>query len=87
MCEEIDNCTTYGFYIDQKIYIQKGYYASPRHLVEEIKKSINFQYGLALKIAMLPFQSHMVKTVLESNMMFKILQKSKLFFQKQLQKY
>ena len=39
MCEEID----------QKIYIQKDYYASPRHLVEEIKKSINFQYGLTLK--------------------------------------
>ena len=49
MCEEIDNCTNYGFYIDQKIYIQKGYYASPRHLVEEIQKSINFQYGLTLK--------------------------------------
>ena len=43
MCEEIDNCTTCGFYIDQKIYIVKGYYASPRNLVEEIQKSINFQ--------------------------------------------
>ena len=49
MCEEIDNCTTYGFYVDQTIYIQKGNYASPRHLVEEIQKSINFQYGLTLK--------------------------------------
>ena len=49
MCEEIDNCTTYGFYVDQKIYIQNGYYASPRHLVEEIQKSINFRYGLTLK--------------------------------------
>ena len=49
MCEEIDDCTTYGFYVDQKIYIEKGYYASPRHLVEEIQKSINFQYGLTLE--------------------------------------
>ena len=24
ICEEIDNCTTYGFHIDRKIYIQKG---------------------------------------------------------------
>ena len=31
---------------------------------------------------MLPFQSLMVRTVLESNLMFKILRKSKLFFQK-----
>ena len=73
MCEEIDNCTNYGFYVDQKIYIQNGYYASPRHLVEEIQKSINFQYVLTLKKAMLPLQSLMVKTVLESNLMFKIL--------------
>ena len=87
MCEDIDNCTKYVSYVDQKIYIQNGYYASPRHLVEEIQKSINFRYGLTLKIAMLPFQSLMVKTVLESNLMFKILQKSKLFFQRQLQKY
>ena len=49
MCEEIDNCITYGFYIDQKIYIQNGYYASLRQIVEEIQKSINFQYGLTLK--------------------------------------
>ena len=49
MALSIDNCTIYGFFIDQKIYIQKGYYASPRHLVEEIQKSINFQYGLTLK--------------------------------------
>ena len=49
MCEEIDNCTNYGFFVDQKIHIQNGYYASPRHLVEEIQKSINFQYGLTLK--------------------------------------
>ena len=33
----------------QKIYIQNGYYASPRYLVEEIQKSTNFQYGLTLK--------------------------------------
>ena len=87
MCEEIDNCTTYGFYIDQKIYIQNGYYASPRHLVEEIQKTINFQYGLTLKKAMLTLQFFMVKTVLGSNLMIKILRKSKLFFQRQLQKY
>ena len=87
MCEVIDNCTNYVSYVDQKIYIQNGYYASPRHLVEEIQKSINFRYELTLKIAMLPFQSLMVKTVLESNLMFKILRKSKLFFQRQLQKY
>ena len=43
MCEDIDNCTKYVSYVDQKIYIQKGYYASPRHLVEEIQKSINFR--------------------------------------------
>ena len=49
MCEEIDNCTNNGLYIDQKNYIQNGYYASPRHLVEEIQKTINFQYGLTLK--------------------------------------
>ena len=49
MCEDIDNCTNNGIYIDQKIYIQNGYYASPRHLVEEIQKSINFRYGLTLK--------------------------------------
>ena len=46
---EIDNCTNYGFYVDDKIYIQNGYYASPRHLVEEIQISINFQYGQSLK--------------------------------------
>ena len=49
MCEEIDNCTNYGFYVDLNNHIQNGYYASPRHLVEEIQKSINFQYGLTLK--------------------------------------
>ena len=49
MCQEIDNTTKYGFYVDQKIHIQNSYYASPRHLVEEIKKSINFRYGLTLK--------------------------------------
>ena len=49
MCEEIDNCTNNGLYIDQKNYIQNGYYASPRHLVEEIQRTINFQYGLTLK--------------------------------------
>ena len=42
MCEEIDKCTNYGFYADQKIYIQNGYYASPRHLVEEIQKKYQF---------------------------------------------
>ena len=36
-------------YVDQNIYIQNGYYASPRHLVEEIQKSINFRYGPTLK--------------------------------------
>ena len=56
MCEDIDNCTTYGGYVDMRVFIQNGYYASPRHLVEEIQKSINFRYGLTLKkIAMLPF--------------------------------
>ena len=49
MCEEIDNCSNYGFYVDQKIYIQNGYYAFPRHLVGGIQKSINFQYGQTLK--------------------------------------
>ena len=49
MCEDKDNCTNNGIYIDQKIYIQNGYYASPRHLVEEIQKSTNFRYGLTLK--------------------------------------
>ena len=49
MCEDIDNCTKYVSYVDQKIYIQNGYYASPRHLVEEIQKIINFRYGLTLK--------------------------------------
>ena len=42
MCEEIYNCTNYGFYVDDKIYIQNGYYASPRHLVEEIQKKYQF---------------------------------------------
>ena len=42
MYEEIDNCTNYGFYVDQKIYIQNGYYAFPRHLVDEIKKKYQF---------------------------------------------
>ena len=36
MCEEIDNCTNNGFYIDQKLY-------------KKFKKTINFQYGLTLK--------------------------------------
>ena len=49
MCEDIDNCTTYGGYVDMRVFIQNGYYASPRHLVEEIQKSINFRYGLTLK--------------------------------------
>ena len=50
MCEDIDNYTKYvSYYVDQKIYIQNGYYASPRHLVEVIQKSINFRYGLTLK--------------------------------------
>ena len=49
MCEDIDNCTKYDSYVDQKIYIQNGYYASPRHLVEEIQKSIKIRYGLTLK--------------------------------------
>ena len=42
MCEDIDNCTNYVPYVDQKIYIQNGYYASPRHLVEEIQKKYQF---------------------------------------------
>ena len=45
MCEDIDNCTHYGGYVDMQVFIQNGYYASPRHLVEEVQKSINFQYG------------------------------------------
>ena len=49
MSEDIDNCTIYVPYVDRKIYIQNGYYASPRHLVEEIQKSINFRFGLTLK--------------------------------------
>ena len=49
MCEDIDNCTNYVGYVDQKIHIQNGYYASPRHLVEEIQKCNNFRYGQTLK--------------------------------------
>ena len=49
MCEDIDNCPILGGYVDMKINIQNGNYASPRHLVEEIQKSINFQYGQTLK--------------------------------------
>ena len=49
MCEEIDNCSSFGGYVDMRVFIQNGYYASPRHLVEEIQKTINFQYGLTLK--------------------------------------
>ena len=45
MCEDIDNCTNYVVYVDQKIHIQNSNYASTRHLVEEIQKSINFRYG------------------------------------------
>ena len=48
ICEDIDNCTSFGGYVDMKVFIQKGYYASPRNFVEEIKKSINFQYGQTL---------------------------------------
>ena len=39
MCEDIDNCTNYVGYVDQKINIQNCYYASLRHLDEEIKKN------------------------------------------------
>ena len=49
MCEEIDNCAYYGGYVDQKILIQNGYYASPRHKVEEIQKYVNFRFGQILK--------------------------------------
>ena len=49
ICEDIDNCTSFGGYVDMKVFIQKCYYASPRNFVEEIKKSINFQYGQTLK--------------------------------------
>ena len=38
MCEEIDNCPSFGGYVDMRVFIQNGYYASPRHLVEEIQK-------------------------------------------------
>ena len=34
MYEDIDNCTIFGGYVDQKIFIQNGYYASPRNLLE-----------------------------------------------------
>ena len=44
MCEDIDNCTTYGGYVDMRVFIQNGYYASPRHLVEEIQK--NYQFSI-----------------------------------------
>ena len=87
MCEEIDNCTTYGFYIDQKNYIQNGYYASPRHLVEEIQKSINFRYGRTLKNSNATISITYGENNARVKLMFKILQKSKLFFQRQLQKY
>ena len=46
MCEEIDNCTYYGGYVDQKIFIQNGYYASLRHLVDEIKKITIFNLDI-----------------------------------------
>ena len=38
MCEEIDNCPSFGGYVDMRVFIQNVYYASPRHLVEEIQK-------------------------------------------------
>ena len=44
MCEEIDNCPSFGGYVDMRVYIQNGYYASPRHLVEEIQK--NYQFSI-----------------------------------------
>ena len=49
ICEDIDTCTSFRGYVDMKVFIQKGHYASPRHLVEEIQENINFQYGLTLK--------------------------------------
>ena len=49
MCEEIDSCAYYGGYVDQKIFIENGYYASPHHLVEEIQKDIDFQFEQILK--------------------------------------
>ena len=42
ICEDIDNCTSFGGYVYMKAFIQKGYYASPRHLVEEIQKKYQF---------------------------------------------
>ena len=41
MCEEIDNFTYYGGYLDQKIFIQNDYYASPRHLVDKFQKKLS----------------------------------------------
>ena len=87
MCEEIDNCTTYGFYIDQKIYIQNGYYASPRHLVEEIHKSINFRYGRTLKNSNATISITYGENSARVKLDVQGPAKSKLFFQRQLQKY
>ena len=87
MCEEIDNCTTYEFYIDQNNYIQNGYYASPRHLVEEIQKSINFQYGLTLKNKNATISITYGENSARVKLDVQDPKKSKLFFQRQLQKY
>ena len=38
MFEEIEYCTYYGGYVDQKIFIQNGYYTSPRHFLKKFKK-------------------------------------------------
>ena len=87
MCEDIDNCTTYGGYVDMRVFIQNGYYASPRHLVEEIQNSNNFRYGLTLKNS----NATILITYGENSALVKLdvqdPTKVKLIFQRQLQKY
>ena len=42
MCEGIEYCTYYGGYVDQKIFIQNGYYTYSRHFFGEIQKYVDF---------------------------------------------
>ena len=87
MCEDIDNCTNYVGYVGQKIHIQNGYYASPRHLVEEIQKSINFRYGQTLKNSNATITITYAETSAPVKLDVQDLMKVKIIFQRQLQKY
>ena len=70
-----------------RVFIQNGYYASPRHLVEEIQKSINFRYGLTLKNSnttiLITYGENSARVKLDVQDPTKV----KIFFQRQLQKY